>query len=282
MYRRALEYRIECNTAKTLDDENIVDFVGQCGFLRADRLVDSPGLVGNGSRYKVIPVTAKHNMKADLGRELLQIKIFSPLLNTRKRVKFPEIGLSALEQPLVLTGLGGWDDDKVLPFGWDFTFGDAIETPGNGFTSKLTSFEVVRHDFMIEKGQKVGICVWRSDDRIYNDIEGTSGKMSEEEEKKFYGPAKVPVIQTGEVTGVYGNHKEVFAHNINTYEGCSGAVIFLLDKDQPPESVEEEGGDYGRAIGIHAAGYAPHNLGMSVIKAYHRCTNTDLDCISAN
>jgi hypothetical protein len=82
-----------------------------------------------------------------------------------------------------------------------------------------------------------------------------------EEETKYYGPPDVPVIQTGLITGLYG-HGAVFSHSINTYEGCSGAVIFLLDKEQPPESVHEA--DFGKAIGIHAAGYAPHNLGMTI------------------
>ena len=76
------------------------------------------------------------------------------------------------------------------------------------------------------------------------------------------------MIQTGVVTAVYGSNREVFGHSINTYEGCSGAIIFLLDKDQPPESVESH--DYGKAIGVHAAGYVPHNLGMSLIEAFHR------------
>lgn len=270
MYHRALAYRIECNVSKILDDENIVEYPGQCGFLRSDQLVASPGIVSErgGSRYKVIPVTAKHNMNVDLGRELLATKIYSPSLNQCKRVNFPEKGLAPLENPLILKGLGGLDDDKVLPFGLDFTFGEPIKNPNNGFTSKLTSFEVAPFDFHIEKGQKIGICVWRNHARIFNDVEGTTGKLREDEEKNFYGPPGVPVIQTGAVTAVYGDRAEVFAHSINTYEGCSGAVIFLLDKDQNPESVQEH--DYGKAIGIHAAGYAPHNLGMSVIEAFHR------------
>ncbi|CAB9529189.1 expressed unknown protein [Seminavis robusta] len=269
-YHKALAYRIECNVSDTFD-ENIKEFHAQCGLLRSSQIVPSPGTPAQpGARYQVIPVTAKRNMKADLGQELLATKIFSPLLRQCKRVTFPEKGLQKLETPLLMMGLEVGDDtaDAVsLPFGLDFTFGTAIKDPRNAFSSKVTSFEVVRHDFQIEKGQKIGICVWRNEDRITNDVEGSAGQLSEAEQRKFYGPARVAVIQTGVVTAVYGSNREVFAHNINTYEGCSGAIIFLLDKDQSPESVGRD--DHGKAIGVHAAGHVPHNLGMSVIEGFH-------------
>jgi hypothetical protein len=96
--------------------------------------------------------------------------------------------------------------------------------------------------------------------------EGTIGKPNETEETTYFGPPGLRIIQTGVVTGVYGDG-EAFSHNINTYEGCSGAVVFLLDKDQPAESVQEE--DFGKAIGVHAVGYSPLNLGMTVFKAFY-------------
>jgi hypothetical protein len=117
--------------------------------------------------------------------------------------------------------------------------------------------------FRIEKGQKIGIAVWRIAKLA---AEGTIGRLPLEEEAKYYGPPDVPVIQTGVITGLFANGA-VFSHTINTYEGCSGAVIFLLDKAQPPESVQAE--DIGKAIGVHAAGYSPHNLGMTIFEAYH-------------
>lgn len=39
-------------------------------------------------------------------------------------------------------------------------------------------------------------------------------------------------------------------HDINTFKGCSLAIVFLLDKDQP-DSVREN--DNGKAIGVHGA-----------------------------
>jgi hypothetical protein len=56
-------------------------------------------------------------------------------------------------------------------------------------------------------------------------------------------------IQTGKIIGVYGDGR-FFTHAINTYKGCSGAVVFLLDKKQP-DSVNVK--DYGKAIAVHGA-----------------------------
>jgi hypothetical protein len=158
----------------------------------------------------------------------------SHALAKTKHVSFPKMGLTMLQQPMIFKGADEDDNDVKLPFGLDFTFGSVIENPINSFTRPLTSFSIVRHDFRIEKGQKIGIAVWRVTKLV---TKGTIGRLSLEEEAKYYGPPDVPVIQTGVITGLYGNGA-VFSHSINTYEGCSGAVIFLLDKEQPPESVQ--------------------------------------------
>lgn len=55
-------------------------------------------------------------------------------------------------------------------------------------------------------------------------------------ETKVYG---------GRITFVGENHIE---YDINTFEGCSGAIVFLLDENQH-ESVAPE--DYGKAIALH-------------------------------
>jgi hypothetical protein len=91
MYFKALAYRIVCNVA-SVDDESIVEFPGQAGLLRSDLSVPSPGR-GNGAgggRYKVYPVTAKHNMTAELG-DLLGTKIYSHALAKTKNITFPEM-----------------------------------------------------------------------------------------------------------------------------------------------------------------------------------------------
>jgi hypothetical protein len=66
--------------------------------------------------------------------------------------------------------------------------------------------------------------------------------------EKVYGKKCQACIYTGEVTELSHNG-ETFCHSINTFEGCSGAVVFLLDKNLVVE-VEEEfhGRDHGGGL----------------------------------
>jgi hypothetical protein len=45
------------------------------------------------------------------------------------------------------------------------------------------------------------------------------------------------------------NHME---HDIHTFTGCAGAIVFLLDKDKPA-SVKRV--DHGNAIAVHAGAH---------------------------
>jgi hypothetical protein len=71
-------------------------------------------------------------------------------------------------------------------------------------------------------------------------------------------------IYTGEITYVGMYHIE---HNINTYDGCSGAIIFLLDTDDQLATVNQE--DRGKAIAVHV-GYGGEllhsNIGFKINK----------------
>jgi len=75
----------------------------------------------------------------------------------------------------------------------------------------------------------------------------------------FYGADGQSCIYTGVVTEIFANGK-TFGHNINACTGCSGAVVFLLDKDQPEDFDESL---HGLAVGIQAGGLdANNNLGF--------------------
>ena len=53
-------------------------------------------------------------------------------------------------------------------------------------------------------------------------------------------------------------------YDINSFAGCSGAVVFLLDVNQPG-SVRED--DHGKAIAIHAGAHPTlvnRNLGLKL------------------
>jgi hypothetical protein len=56
---------------------------------------------------------------------------------------------------------------------------------------------------------------------------------------------------TGQIPNVSPG-KEAFKHNINAFQGCAGAIIFLLDVDQEGHGVIEA--DYGKAIAVHVGG----------------------------
>jgi hypothetical protein len=67
---------------------------------------------------------------------------------------------------------------------------------------------------------------------------------------KYYGPKFQVCIYTGQVTKISANG-QTFCHNINTFEGCSGAIIFLLDRNQYDDVAAEF---HGRAFGINVGG----------------------------
>jgi hypothetical protein len=76
--------------------------------------------------------------------------------------------------------------------------------------------------------------------------------------ERYYGTDLESNIQTGTILAVSGDGS-FFTHDINTYKGCSGAVVFLLDKNQP-DSVHEL--NYGKAIAVHS-GTVAHSTNVA-------------------
>ena len=67
--------------------------------------------------------------------------------------------------------------------------------------------------------------------------------------EEIYGKPDSVIIYTGKITDVGKQHIE---YTCNAFTGCSGALVFLLDKDQP-NSVQRC--DYGKAIAIHSGSH---------------------------
>ena len=127
----------------------------------------------------------------------------------------------------------------------DVSFGTKLDNKSSLLTRKPRLFEKVPSSFELRVGHKVGIAVYRTFDITYADAKAPSNVALED----FYGQKLQACIYTGEVTEISASRK-TFCHNINTFEGCSGAVVFLLDRNQ------EVGLEafHGMAVGVHVGG----------------------------
>ena len=143
-------------------------------------------------------------------------------------------------------GYVGWESGRDVDLAGDIT------NEHSAFTEKARSFEFVRFDFQFCVGQKIGIVVYRD----FPIDTASTGLLNTSTDKleQIYGKINTVNIYGGEITRVVCDDQLwCFEHNINTFPGCSGAVIFLLDKHQDPANgVTEE--DYGKAIAIHVGG----------------------------
>jgi hypothetical protein len=231
---------------------------GQAGLIRKELLTPSPGKTNKDDdeypstepHFAVTPVTAKHNIesreKGGVFHRFEATKILIAATSKSCTVAFPEGGWEhSTEDALSLRELV----DAESPSGLDVTWGTIVTNPSSFVTAKSTSFEMVDDLFEIARGQKIAIVVSRRSPVTHK---SAGVKTNAVDLKRYYGTELSSNIQTGVITGV-ARDGSFFTHDINTYKGCSGGIVFLLDVDQP-STVREE--DYGKAIGVHGAGAA--------------------------
>lgn len=234
-------------------------YYGQAGLLKGERLTPSPSECHANKRrrtatvsfaeyasFKATPVTAKHNLESENCEIYQRTHIMMPAHGTGRTVVFvdggcapgPDIEVRSRTED---TAALKWTDD-------DWSYGDVIED--GAFTKKPRLFEVAPADFVLRMGHGIAIVVYRTFDITHEDAGLLSSSNVDLE--AVYGPQQMACIYTGKVTEISTNGK-TFCHDINTFEGCSGAVVFLLDK-QPDDfefSVEKV---RGKAVGIHVGG----------------------------
>jgi hypothetical protein len=133
-------------------------------------------------------------------------------------------------------------DDVFWEYGRDVVLGDRIDSLPNCVLNSMSAFELVSADFVIHAGQKVGIAVYSKNGAT---AESTGAALDDDEAQYIYGEKDRCHIYTGEITYVADHHIE---YDVNTFGGCSGAIVFLLDMNQPT-TVNPE--DYGKAIAVH-------------------------------
>ena len=237
---------------------------GQVGFLRKDRIAASHG--GSTLQYSVIPVTAKHNLRR-LKKEgkVLHANFAEALLPSidpndpeEAELRFADLDwIPSMTHRIDLwAGIKNSMDSRPAPwdYGLDISKGEILDKTEEALTKERHSFVLIRPGFKLEEKQKVGIAVVfarRSKPTpvsVAGPGEGAKN-IGEAALKRIYGAPNEVNIYTGEITKVRGDHIE---YDVNSFTGCSGAFVFLLDRNQPP-SVQPC--DYGCAVAVHAGSH---------------------------
>lgn len=125
------------------------------------------------------------------------------------------------------------------------SFGETVDDPQNSLTRMPLLFHKVPPEFRLKIGHKIGIAVFRTFDIDHDD----AGALASVVLSRVYGDKNQTCIYTGEVTE-FSPDRTTFCHSINSFAGCSGAVVFLLDRNQP-QKIEDF---HGMAVGIHVGG----------------------------
>ncbi|CAB9497107.1 expressed unknown protein [Seminavis robusta] len=145
----------------------------------------------------------------------------------------------------------------------------------NELISQLGSFDLVDEKFLYEEDLKIGIVTYKpgAGEEDFSEVggleEGIPIWYSWANAVKGFIATKIGVvlgekddlmIYTGSITEVGNDHIE---YNVNTFKGCSGAVVIVMDRSHP---------DFGKAMAIHA-GYQPAlgtNLGFKLAGNFDR------------
>ena len=251
---------------------------GQAGLIQAERLTASPpenprkrqAQAGTdperpsvevasslrSSRFEAIPITCIHNVEDDVDDdvtwEFMRSELTAVAANARYEVNFekarytPGTGESVVLRP-------GDDNDEAITWDYhDVTTAPKIDNAASPLTRKDLSFQkVVRDGFEFQVGQKIGMAVYRNFEVTPEDAGMSPNSVTADELREIFGREGRVNIYTGQIMNVSPDNT-AFEHNINSFRGCSGAVIFLLDVDQEGCGVVDN--DYGKAIAVHVGG----------------------------
>lgn len=247
--------------------------VGQVGLIRDERLTQSPPLqrqavagedgrpapILRSSRFSVTPTTCLHNVASgpDASGDMIDYvnsRIVAPTGNSVSVNDFARAGYEVDRADAVVIRESSENEaDRIFwKYGHDVTSAGLITNPRNHFTRKELSFEKMeRQGYRFQVGQKIGMAVYRDFVVTAEDAGRPRNTLSNDYLRDIYGHENRVNIYTGQITHVSPDGK-AFEHNINTFAGCSGAVVFLLDQDQDENGVISA--DHGKAIAIHAGG----------------------------
>jgi hypothetical protein len=237
-------------------------YCGQGGLIQGERLSGTPPVDTQKNKkrrmttkkvsfteyacFAATPVTAKHNLESCIDEAFIR--------TTVRFVDGHETDITMPDGGCILAGedeievRAATEDSSALTWnGQDVSFGAKFENPSNALTRRPRLFEKVPDvRSVLQVGHKIGISIYRTFDITHKDARAPSNVVLED----FYGQKLQACIYTGEVTEISAK-AQTFCHNINTFEGCSGAVVFLLDRNQ---QVELEDTFHGMAVGVHVGG----------------------------
>jgi hypothetical protein len=265
--KKAFLLRITVKNEQTEENE---PYVGQAGLIRGERLTASPPLrrqavedaatlmpIIRSSHFKATPVTALHNVVTEPDEHGVTLEYkFATLVAPAGAQKivdnFSRGGLdpAALDNFVIRPGDDSGDGRVEWEYGHDVDSAAALDNPHTYFTRKDSTFEPVkRPDYQFANGQKIGIAVYR--DFIFSSEDAGEATLTSVDILRIYGEKDKVNVYTGEITRVCAGG-DCFEHNVNTFRGCSGAIVFLLDQNQDGFGILEE--DYGKAIAVHVGG----------------------------
>ena len=225
-------FSMVCNGAAQL----LVTCIGR---IRRNQLEGQLGMVDFGDGLGVQAVTALHNIVQRWGHTPTHTTCtFSGRrFHESFLVDFPDLRVPARKiKPLEISINGtsiSWEYGLDIARG---QFGTAEHSkPPTSSSENYHVFRAVPLEYQYSAGTQVAMTVFTKQMATIQ-----NSRMPRDANVNLvdvYGAADELSIYTGEITHV-GHH--FFAHNINSYRGCSGAVIFLLN------------GEYaGQCIGVH-------------------------------
>lgn len=205
--------------------------------------------------FAVIPITCMHNITDKVTRQGVVSEVKQSTMTLRSGTHSFEPVFEAAFEPtdqdesVVIRTSNGEQSEIVWKY-HDVTIGSKIANELSPLTKSFLSFQTVRKDFEFQVGQKIGMAIYRTFEVMAADVGLPSNVLSPGELRLIFGQEDRTNVYTGQIMKIAPD-KQVFEHNINSFGGCAGAVIFLLDLEQH-EGVSE--GDYGKAIAIHVGG----------------------------
>jgi hypothetical protein len=258
-----------------------VPYMGQAGLLRNPKIHD-----------EVKFATCKHNFSTAPNEEgqleFCQAPHKCVLYDSiTARIAIPNTGYEKIPSHAMVLR-----DGVTCSHGFDLSLGPAIneETPQEQwptvplfcrllteFVQKVQPFDVVDEAFSYNVGLKIGIVVYNAgsfkDEEAFSEVGGTEGieiddtwanrtyGMNKLKHEEILGGENVVMIYTGFITKGDDNHH--IEYNVNTYKGCSGAIVIVMERGHP---------DFGKALAVHA-GYKKelgNNIGFKLAGAFDR------------